>query len=91
MPFLYRVFTGSRYYLQIGEPPSVDEIMDDLEIADVLSEERYAFHVRGGRDGEVDLPPSRVAATTGHRGGELTPDTGDVDAYRQGVERRLDH
>ena len=64
--------------------------MDDLEVANVLGEERHSFHVGGSRDGEVDLAASRVAATTGHRGGELTPYARDLDAHGQGVERRLD-
>src|SRR5579875_1273210 len=87
----FRFCRGARYELQVGESPSVDEIMDDLEVGNVLGEEGHSFHTGGGRDGEVDLAPSRVATTTGHRGGELTPDTGDLDAHRQGVERRLDH
>src|SRR5579875_2194618 len=86
----FRVRTGVRSELAVGESPSVDEVMDDLEVANVLREEGHSFHAGGGRDGEVDLAPSRVATTTGHCGGELAPDTGDVDAHGQGVERRFD-
>lgn len=74
----------------VGESPSVDEVVDAPEVANVLAEERYSFHAGGGRDGEGDLPLSRVAATTGHRGGELTPHTDDLDTHGQGVERRFD-
>jgi len=45
----------------------------------------------GGCDGEVELRPSRVAATAGHRGGKLTPDPSDLDIHRKGVEGRFDH
>src|SRR5579875_1360936 len=83
-------FVRPRSELTVGESPSVDEVVNDLEVANVLGEEGHSFNARGGRDGEVELTPSRVATTTGHRGGELTPDTRDVDAHRQGVERRLD-
>jgi len=87
----FRAPPGARYKLPVGESPSVDEVMDDLEVADVLGKEGHSFHVGGSRDGEVDLAASRIATTTGHRGGELTPHTGNLDAHGQGVEPRPFH
>ncbi len=55
--------------LSVGQPPGVDQVIDDPEVADVLSQERHSFHLGRRRDGEVDLAPSRVATTAGDRGG----------------------
>ena len=59
--------------------------MDDLEVADVLGKEGHSFHLGRGRDGQVDLAPSWVAAPVGDGRGELTPDPGDLERLAAGV------
>lgn len=67
--------TGVRHQLPVGQPPSVDKVIDDLEVADVLGEEAPLTQRRRCR---AELGNG----TTGDRHGEdlagLGPEEGET-------------
>lgn len=67
----------ARHQQSGGHSPNVEEVTDDLEVAGVLNQVGHSFHLCRGRDGEVGLAPSLVAAMAGEFGGEVTQGTGD--------------
>ncbi len=88
-----RLGTANRFSTGMADnrwAPSVDKIIDDLKVGDVLGEEGHSFALGGGCDHEVYLAPSWVAATACRCGGELAPDPGDLNAYGEWVECRFD-
>src|SRR5690348_8879133 len=82
---------GWRTGTAAGTWTRVDQFADDLEITDVLGQQRHPVDVRGCRDRQVHGPLAGLSATRAYRGGKSPPLARDLGGDRQRIKRRLDH